>query len=46
MLDIPADVNTWAMIPVGYPTGKWGEGKRRPVREVMYWDTWKKPPPI
>jgi nitroreductase len=46
VLEIPADVNTWAMIPVGYPTGKWGEGKRRPVREVTYWDTWRNPPPI
>jgi nitroreductase len=46
VLDIPSDVNTWAMIPVGYPTGKWGEATRRPVREVMYWDTWKHPPPI
>lgn len=45
VLDIPADVNTWAMIPVGYPTGRWGEAKRRPVREVAYWDTWKTPPP-
>ena len=45
VLDIPADVNTWALIPVGYPLGKWGEAKRRPVREVTYWDTWKNPPP-
>lgn len=45
VLDIPADVNTWAMIPVGYPTGRWGEAKRRPVRDVTYWDTWKTPPP-
>jgi nitroreductase len=45
VLDIPADVNTWAMIPVGYPTGRWGEAKRRPVREIIYWDTWKTPPP-
>ncbi len=41
VLDVPADVNTWAMVPVGYPTGKWGEAKRRPVVEVTYWDGWK-----
>ena len=41
VLDIPADVKTWAMVPVGYPTGKWGEAKRRPVDEVTYWDSWK-----
>jgi nitroreductase len=41
LLDIPADVQTWAMIPVGYPTGRWGEGKRRPVEETTYWDGWR-----
>jgi nitroreductase len=46
VLDIPEDVNTWAMIPVGYPTGRWGEAVRRPVNQVAYWDTWKVPPPV
>jgi nitroreductase len=46
VLDIPEDVTTFALIPVGYPTGRWGEGKRRPVREVTYWDGWKVPPPV
>jgi nitroreductase len=41
VLDIPADVNTWAMIPVGYPTGVWGEAARRPVEEITYWDGWR-----
>jgi nitroreductase len=45
VLGIPDDVGTFAMIPVGYPTGKWGEAERRPVEEVTYWDTWKQPPP-
>jgi nitroreductase len=45
LLGIPDDVTTFAMIPVGYPLGKWGEAKRRPVREVTYWDSWKNPPP-
>ena len=45
VLDIPDDVNTWAMIPMGYPTGRWGEAARRPVREVTYWDSWRNPPP-
>jgi nitroreductase len=45
VLRIPDDVTTWAMIPVGYPTGRWGEAERRPVQEVAYWDTWKSPPP-
>jgi nitroreductase len=41
VLGIPEDVTTWAMIPMGYPTGKWGEAKRRPVEEVTYWDGWQ-----
>jgi nitroreductase len=41
VLDIPEDVRTWAMIPVGYPTGRWGEGTRRPVEETTYWDGWR-----
>ena len=41
VLDIPEDVTTWAMIPVGYPTGKWGEAKRRPIEEITYWDSWR-----
>ena len=45
VLGIPEDISTWAMIPVGYPLGKWGEAQRRPVREVAYWDSWRQPPP-
>ena len=41
VLGMPEDVQTWAMIPVGYPTGKWGEAKRRPVEETTYWDGWR-----
>ena len=40
VLDIPDDVHTWAMIPVGYPLGRWGEAKRRPIEETTYWDTY------
>jgi nitroreductase len=38
VLEIPDEVSTWAMIPVGYPLGRWGEAKRRPVEETTYWD--------
>ncbi len=41
VLAIPDDVSTFALIPVGYPTGKWGEAQRRAVEEVTYWDAWK-----
>jgi nitroreductase len=45
LLGIPDGFATWALIPVGYPLGRWGEAKRRPVAEVAYWDTWESPPP-
>lgn len=41
ILDIPEDVTTWAMIPIGYPLGRWGEAKRRPIEEITYWDSWR-----
>jgi len=41
VLGIPEDVNTFALIPVGYPTGRWKEAQRRPVEDVTYWDTWR-----
>ena len=40
ILDIPEDVHTFAIIPVGYPLGRWGEARRRSPSEVTYWDTW------
>ena len=45
LLGIPEAFRTFALIPVGYPLGKWGEATRRPVEEVAYWNTWKNPPP-
>jgi nitroreductase len=45
LLGVPEDVGTWAMIPVGYPLGRWGEAERLPVSTVAYWDSWKNPPP-
>lgn len=38
LLDIPDDVHTAALIPLGYPEGRWGQGPRRPVEEVVYLD--------
>ena len=40
LLDIPAEVETAALIPLGYPRGKFGAGPRRPVEQVAYWDKW------
>ncbi len=45
VLGIPDDVNTWAMVPVGYPLGPWGEARRLPYDQVTYWDRWGEQPP-
>ena len=40
ILGIPDDVHTFAIVPVGYPLGRWAEAPRRPLDEVVYWDRW------
>ncbi len=40
LLGIPDEVRTFAIIPVGYPLGRWGEARRRPPSEITYWDRW------
>ena len=40
LLAIPADVETAALIPLGYPLGKFGRPPRRPLREVAFADRW------
>lgn len=40
ILGIPETVETAALIPVGWPMGRFGPGKRQPVEAVTYWDTW------
>jgi nitroreductase len=40
LLGIPGTVDTAALIPVGWPKGKFGEGRRQPVEAVTYWDSW------
>jgi len=40
LLGIPGEVETAALIPLGYPLGKFGRPPRRPVREVAFADRW------
>jgi nitroreductase len=40
LLGIPADVETAALIPLGYPLGKFGRPPRRPLAEVAHADHW------
>jgi nitroreductase len=41
-LGVPEDMEIAAMIPMGYPRGKFGPVSRRPVEEVIHWDHWGK----
>jgi nitroreductase len=39
-LGIPDDVGTFALMPIGFPTKKYGPVGRKPVAEVTYADGW------
>jgi nitroreductase len=39
-LGIPKGVNTFAVIPVGWPRGRFGPVKRRPAAEVIHRNRW------
>jgi nitroreductase len=40
LLGLPPDVSTYALMPIGYPQGKFGPLARKPVSEVAYADRW------
>jgi nitroreductase len=40
VLGIPDNVSTFALMPIGYPTRKYGPLTRKPVEEVTYADRW------
>jgi hypothetical protein len=40
VLELPDGVSTYALMPIGYPEGKFGPLARRPVEEVTYADRW------
>ncbi|MEE8581655.1 MAG: nitroreductase family protein [Myxococcota bacterium] len=41
VLGIPDEVETVALIPVGYPEGRFGKPRRRPGTEVTHWNRWE-----
>ena len=41
ILGLPPEVQTYALMPIGYPRGKFGPIKRRPISEVAYLDGYK-----
>ncbi|MEO6398677.1 MAG: nitroreductase family protein [Tepidiformaceae bacterium] len=40
LLGIPENAHSAAMIPIGWPMGRFGAGPRLPVEAVTYWDSW------
>lgn len=40
VLGVPADHGIYALVPVGYPAGRFGPVRRRPVDDVLHWDRW------
>jgi hypothetical protein len=37
---IPRHITPFALIPVGYPLGRFGPVRRVPATEVIHWDSW------
>jgi nitroreductase len=44
LLEIPPAIETAALVPLGYPLGKFGRAPRKPVETVTYYDRWGQPP--
>ena len=40
VLGVPDDHGIYALIPVGYPLGRFGPVRRRPAEDVLHWDRW------
>lgn len=41
ILNLPEGVESVALIPVGYPKGKWGRPRRDESLKVLHWNTWE-----
>jgi nitroreductase len=40
VLGIPRTVNTYAIVPVGWPRGRFGPVRRKPVEQAIHWQRW------
>jgi len=43
LLGVPEGVDTMALIPLGYPVGRFGPTSRIPTEKVVYWEKWGQP---
>ena len=42
-LGLPPDVHSYALLPIGYPMGRFGPVRRVPLADVVYEDRWGQP---
>ena len=42
-IGLPADVHSYALIPIGYPMGRFGPVRRVPLAEVVFENRWDQP---
>lgn len=42
-LGLPPDVHSYALLPIGYPMGRFGPVRRIPLADVVYGDRWGQP---
>jgi len=40
ILGIPRNVRTFAVVPIGYPIGRFGPVNRAPVEHFLHWNHW------
>jgi nitroreductase len=40
---LPADMHSYAILPIGYPVGRFGPVRRAPLAKVVYEDRWGQP---
>jgi nitroreductase len=45
ILGLPPSVHSYAIIPIGYPMGRFGPVSRGPLSDVVYLDRWTQPYP-
>jgi len=39
-MGLPEDVHSYAILPLGFPMGKFGPVRRAPLEQVVYRDRW------
>ena len=42
-LGLPPGVHSYAILPIGYPMGRFGPVSRGPLEDIVYEDEWGKP---